>query len=137
MSDDIRMPLPVTDDPDTSGFFAAATRNVLAVCVCADCGHHLHLPTAYCHACGGWNPTWRETSGTGVLHSWTVVEHQVHPAFPTPYTLVLVEVDDAPGVRLIGHLKGRPVLHPQQPMIATFEPLRNGTVLPQWQPAAP
>jgi NADPH:quinone reductase-like Zn-dependent oxidoreductase len=70
------------------------------------------------------------------LYSWTVVEHQVHPGYPAPYTVVLVELDDAPGVRLIGYLTGRPELRADQPMRVNFERIDDETTLPQWEPVA-
>ena len=72
------------------------------------CAAVLHMPRAYCHTCGSWKSRWEPGRGRGRLYSWTTVEHQVHPAFPVPYTVVLVELDDHPGVRLIGYLRGAP-----------------------------
>ena len=77
---------------------------------CASCGAFLHLPRAYCRTCGSFDGRWQTVAGRGRLHSWTVVEHQVHPAYPVPYTIVLVDVDDAPGVRYVGSIPGRPDL---------------------------
>src|SRR5205085_7045434 len=107
MSDVPRL-LPETGDHDTGGFFAAAAREELAVCACAACGAVLHLPRAWCDRCGHWGTVWRTVAGRGRLYSWTTVEHQVHRAFPVPYTIVLVEPDDAPEARLVGYLPGRP-----------------------------
>ena len=73
-------------------------------------------------------------AGTGRVVSWTTAEHQVHPAYPVPYTIVLVELDDHPGVRFVGHLAGAPQLTDGQPMRVWFEQLDDGVVLPQWAP---
>lgn len=128
-------PLPVTDDHDTGDFWAAAKKGQLVVRECARCGALLHLPRAYCHICGSWSEQWRAIPGRGRLVSWTKVEHQVHPDFPVPYTVVLVELEGAPGARLVGHLPGRPELTAGQPMEARFEAVGDGVVLPQWSPA--
>jgi uncharacterized OB-fold protein len=125
--------LPVEDDHDTGGFFAAARRGELVVRVCDDCGAVLHVPVAYCHHCGGWEGTWTPVQGTGRLVSWTTAEHQVHPAYPVPYTIVLVELDDRPGVRFVGSLPGAPQLTDGQAMRVWFEEL-DDAVLPQWEP---
>jgi uncharacterized OB-fold protein len=125
--------LPETADHDTGGFFAAAAREELAICACAACGAVLHLPRAYCARCGSWDTVWRTVPGRGRLYSWTTVEHQVHRAFPVPYTILLVELEDAPEVRLIGYLPGRPELEAGMPLRAWFEPVDDdGTRLPQW-----
>jgi len=128
-------PLPVVDDHDTEGFFAAARRHELAIRMCSACGAVLHMPVAYCRQCGSWETTWQPVSGRGSLYSWTVVAHQVHPAFPVPYTLVLVELEDHPEARLVGAIGGRPALRAGQPMEVWFESVADDVVLPQWRPA--
>jgi uncharacterized OB-fold protein len=125
--------IPVDDDRDTGGFFEAARRQQLVVRICDRCGVVLHMPRAYCHACASWEGHWEPVSGRGRLYSWTVVDHQVHPAYPTPYTIVLVELDDRPGVRMIGHLPGAPELREGQAMNVWFEAVDDGVVLPQWE----
>lgn len=126
--------VPVVDDPDTGGFFEAAQRHELAVCCCGSCEAVLHLPRAYCNRCGAWEPVWRPVAPTGTLHSYTVVEHQVHPAFPVPYTIALVDVDGLPDVRLIGDLPGRPALEIGMAMRVRFDEVAEGVVLPRWEP---
>jgi uncharacterized protein len=134
MTDTAPRPLPVDDDLDTSGFFESARRNELVIRVCDDCGTVLHMPRAYCRACGSWSGRWQPVAGRGRVYSWTVVEHQVHPAFPVPYTIVLVQLDDVPA-RLVGHLPGAADLVDGQPMEVSFETLDDGVVVPQWKAA--
>ncbi|MCR8899863.1 OB-fold domain-containing protein [Gordonia sp. GONU] len=125
---------PVTEDPDTRGFFEAAAEGRLVVAECADCRRVIHLPTSFCPDCGRHSVSWREVAPRGVLHSWTVVEHQVHPDFPVPYTCILVDLDEVPGVRLLGHLDGRPELAIGMPMVAEFISV-GGVTIPDWVPA--
>jgi uncharacterized OB-fold protein len=126
-------PLPVTDDRDTGGFWDAAAQGRLVVRECANCEAVLHLPRAYCHRCGTWSEQWREVPGRARLVTWTVVEHQVHPGFPVPYTIVLVELEAAPQVRLVGRLEGRPELVAGAVMEVEFE-RRGDTTIPEWRP---
>jgi hypothetical protein len=81
---------------------------------------------------------WDVVEPTAALYSWTVVRHQVHPAFPAPYTIVLVELtglhDDAPPVRLVGHLDGEPELAAGMALEVRFD-RRTGATLPVWEPA--
>jgi uncharacterized OB-fold protein len=125
---------PVTDDRDTGGFWEGARQGQLRIRQCASCGNFLHMPRAYCSACRSWETRWQPVSGQGHLYSYTVAEHQVHPAFPVPYTIVLVELDDAPGVRLVGEVPGAPELVIGQAMEVWFEQLSVDVVLPQWKP---
>jgi len=128
--------LPYDTDRDSGGFFAAAAEGRLVYRACNDCSHALHPPTDHCPHCGGWNTAWRDAKGTGRLHSWTTVMHQVHPDFPAPYTLVVVELDEAPEVRLMGRIEGEAELAADTPMQVWFQKLGDGPVLPQWKPAA-
>lgn len=47
------------------------------------------------------NLQWKETSGKGILYSYTVT-HVAPPGFEAPYLVGLVELDE--GVRIIGNL---------------------------------
>jgi uncharacterized OB-fold protein len=95
------------------------------------------VPRARCFACGSWEGHWKKVSGRGRLYSWSTLEHQVHPAYPVPYTVVLVELEDEPSVRMVGYLAGAPHLREAQPMQVRFETVTSGAgdaVLPQWDP---
>jgi len=129
----------VTDDLDTAGFFAAAARGRLAVCRCARCDTVLHAPVGYCRACGAFDVTWTEVAPTGRVYSYSVVTHQVHPDFPTPYTLLLIELDDLPQVRLVGRIDGRADVHVGRSVVAEFPPADEAPLadealaLPAWR----
>ena len=134
-SGEVSGPRPVLDDPDTAGHWAAARCGRLAVCRCGGCGQVLHPPRGMCFACHGTDVSWTAVEPRGRLVSWTVAEFEVHPAFPVPYTVVLVELEDEPGVRLVGHLPGRPPLKGSLPMRAEFVTSDAGFPLVQWVPA--
>ncbi|MDQ1395473.1 MAG: uncharacterized protein QOG64_732 [Acidimicrobiaceae bacterium] len=131
---DIR-PVPNTGDHDTAGYWEAAGRGELAIKACNACGQVLHLPKAYCHACGSWDSGWRVVQPTGTLYSWTTTERELRPGFAPPYAVVCVELDDAPGTRLIGYLAGRPDLQIGMQMRAYFEKAQGGVMMPHWEPA--
>ena len=127
--------LPVDDDRETGGFFQAAKEHRLVVKGCDGCGAVLHLPRAYCYHCGSWDTSWHDVEGGGTLYAWTVVERPFHPAYETPYTVVLVDLDGAPGVRLAGNLAGRPDLRAGQSMELWWDDVAEGVVLPNWRTA--
>ena len=126
-------PAPVTDDLDTAGFFAAAAQGRLAVCRCARCDAVLHAPVAYCRSCGAFEVTWTDVTPAGRVYSYSVVTHQVHPDFPTPYTLLLIELDDLPQVRLVTHVAGLVDVHIGRAVVADFPAAGDVPALPIWR----
>ncbi len=124
---------PATWDRDTGPFFAAAKEGRLTYRRCTGCGRGNHVPVPSCKFCG--QPTeWVDAAGKGTLYTWTTIPHQVHPAYPAPYTVVIVTLDEAPDVRLTGMIAGAPELAAGQAMDLWFEDNGLGDVLPNWRP---
>jgi len=129
--------LPVDDDLDTGGFFEAARRGELVIRRCNGCDAVLHVPRMFCRHCRSWDGRWAPVRGAATVYSWTVVTHQVHPAYPVPYTIVLVDLDDLPGTRLVSRMPGTPELTAGLPVEVWFEEIGEvdgrPIVLPQWK----
>jgi uncharacterized OB-fold protein len=85
-------------------YWDAAQEERLLLQRCARCGHVWHPPSEFCSRCQDGTFTWIEASGTGVVHSFTVIHHAAHPAVAVwlPYTVLLVDLDEGP--RLVGRL---------------------------------
>ena len=128
---------PVDFDRDTGYFFQAAREGRLVFRACRSCGAGLHMPTQFCGRCGSRDTEWREAAGTGTLYSWTTVKQTVHPAYPAPYTIVQVALDEAPEVRYLGSIPGEVELCAGQPMRVVFDERARASGLPQWRPAEP
>jgi uncharacterized protein len=128
------LPVPVIDDADTEGFWRAAASGRVQLRRCDACGAVLHLPKAYCHRCGGWETSWHDVRPSGRIYSWTTTHRELRPGFTPPYTVILVELDDAPEARLVGYLPGEPDLAVGMPVAARFEQ-RGDATLVQWVPA--
>jgi len=96
--------LPVLD-PHNRAYFTAGE---LMVQACRACGHAQHPPEDLCRACGSHDVGPRRSNGRGRIESVAVVHHAVHPQLRqrVPYAVVLVSVDDAPGVSLLGNVVG-------------------------------
>lgn len=124
---------PVDFDRDTGGFFQAAREGRLVYRACTGCNKAVHPPVPYCPVCGG-DTAWRAARGSGTLYSWTQVPVAVHPGYPAPYTVVVVALDDAPAVRLIGTLPGLPDLCAGQAMNVFFDEDARTRGLPQFRP---
>ena len=94
--------LPQIDDLNRAWFSAG----VISVQQCSDCETLQHPPDEVCCGCQGTNLGWRECSGEGHVESVAVVHQAVHPALKdaVPYAVVLVSLDDAPGVNAMGNV---------------------------------
>lgn len=75
---------------------------------CSDCGRW-HWPAVWrCPACGSWDQDWRPVSMKGRIYSWTRTRHAFAglEALGTPFVISVVELEQAGGIRLMGHLEG-------------------------------
>lgn len=98
-------PRPVADG-DTQAFWDAAAERRLVVQHCAQCDKWIWQPKPVCPRCHALDPEWEEVSGAGTIASWTVIHPPVLSAFAesVPFVVLLVELADAPGVRMVGQL---------------------------------
>ncbi|OIJ69904.1 Zn-ribbon domain-containing OB-fold protein [Streptomyces mangrovisoli] len=130
---------PVTDT-DGAPFWAYAARGELRVQACAGCGTLRFPPRPCCPRCRSFDTEWRLVSGRGRLWSYVVP----HPplladyAAVAPYNVVLVELEDAPGIRLVGNVvtrAGAPLdsVPPGRVRIgARVQAVFDGSGLPAW-----
>lgn len=131
--------LPAIDATNEAWF----TSGTLAVQTCAECEAMQHPPEQICHRCGAMSFTTVTVAPRGTIHSYTVAHYAVNRglAESVPYAVVLVSLDDAPGVRVIGNLPDVPIeeIRIGMPVVAFWEEkvADDGTVvkLPQWAPA--
>lgn len=108
MSDGASHPVPprVVPDRDTQPFWDAVSERRLLVQRCTHCGLWIWQPKPVCPRCRADDPVWTPVGGGASLVSWTVVHPPVLPVWAdaVPFVIVLVELDDAPGVRMVGQL---------------------------------
>lgn len=90
-------------DRDSAPFWEAQKRHELRFRRCNDCGAFRFPMTLLCPSCHSWNFEWVLAAGRGTVYSFTVVHHQTHPAFPVPYVIALVEMEEGP--RLIAQMR--------------------------------
>jgi len=117
------------------------TTGEIAIQECEACSTLQHPPEEICHVCGSMSFATRVLPGTGIVHSFTVVHHSVADALDAvvPYAVVLVSLDAAPELRVVGNLVGGPVEDVEIGMPVTAVWLEriapDGTklLLPQWQ----
>ena len=123
--------------PDTQPYWDGLNERRLRLQRCVDCGKVRHYPRPVCDACWSMNVAWRDASGNGRVHSWTVTHHAFHPGFKEelPYTLVTVDLDE--GVRMNARLRGLAAteLRIGLPVRIDYEPAADGITLPVFVPA--
>jgi uncharacterized protein len=102
----IEIPPQPLSDVDSMGFWEATSRGELAICRCRRCRSWMHPPLERCRRCGG-DTAFEAIDGRGTIHSFIVMHRASVPGLGAPpHVIVLVDFDDAPGVRLTGMLRG-------------------------------
>ena len=130
---------PVVDE-DGAPFWEHAGRGELRVQTCADCAEPRFPPRPCCPHCQSFASEWRAVSGRGRVWSYVVPHPPLLPDYAelAPYNVIVVELADAPRIRLVGNL----VTGPDAPL-NSFPPDRirigarvqvvfSSAGLPQW-----
>lgn len=63
---------------------------------CAACDRFQFYPRIVCTDCGGSRLAWRAVSGRGRIASFTVVRRGLSPAYPAPYVVALIDLEEGP-----------------------------------------
>jgi uncharacterized OB-fold protein len=130
-------PLPAPDDA-TGPYWEACARGELRMQRCAACGHWRFPPRPMCPRCRSFADEWVAVSGRGRVFSWVVCHPPVLPAFRdrAPYAVVLVELEEDPGLRVLGNWRGAPpeAIAIGRPVEVVFEDAGEGISLPHWRP---
>ena len=90
-------------DAVTQPFWDGVAEGVLRIQRCQACGRHVFYPRAVCPHCAAVDLCWVEASGSGRIHSYTVV-HRAPAEYrdEIPYVVALIELDE--GVRMMTRL---------------------------------
>jgi uncharacterized OB-fold protein len=102
---------PVIDD-DGAPFWKYAASGELRVQACAApaCGEPRFPPRPCCPHCGSFDSEWRLMSGRGRIWSFVLPHPPLLPDYAeqAPYNAVVVELLDAPRIRLAGNVVATP-----------------------------
>jgi len=90
--------------PEVAFFWTSGADGVLRFRRCTVCGALQHPPGPVCRSCGSDRFDVAPVAGTGVVVGVTVNEHAWSPAFPPPYIVAIVAIDEDPRVRLTTNL---------------------------------
>lgn len=135
--------LPAIDE-DSAPFWEGCLRGELRVQTCAACGRRRMPPRPLCPSCRSFADRWETTSGTGTIWSFVIAHPPLLPAYAqqAPYNVVVVSLDDDPGIRLVGNLvtgPGRPLgeidpatIRIGEPVRVVFDRVADDVALPRW-----
>jgi uncharacterized protein len=94
-------PRPAVND-DNRFFWEGVERGELLIQRCSGCGAPRHPPRPMCPCCHTLEWDTVRASGRGTVHSYVVPRQPRPPAFPEPYVVVLVDLEE--GTRLVSNL---------------------------------
>ena len=105
-----QVPLP-QPDAVSEPFWAGCEERRLLVQHCLQCGAFQSPARLLCRNCRGSEFGWQESQGRGRVYTYTIVHHPGSPSLSeqVPYVVVVVQLDDCGGVRLISNLVGENV----------------------------
>ena len=86
------------------GFWEGVKRRELVFQRCCSCEEWLHPPRPMCHKCRSYDLEWVKSTGKGRVYSWVTFTREVNPLYQVPFDVVLVEMQDEKGVRLIANI---------------------------------
>jgi uncharacterized protein len=89
---------------DFAFFYEGLNNGELLVQKCNSCGKRRYPPGPMCGACQSLEWTTEALGATGTVHSFVVHHAPAYPEYPSPHVVVLVDM--APNVRVIGALAG-------------------------------
>ena len=123
-----KIPAPAPS-PETAPFWEAAARGKLLVKSCTACGRAHHYPRPNCPFCGSDRTEWREASGRGLVHSYSVMRR----ASP-PYVIAYVTLEE--GISMMTNLVGCDfdALHIGQAVRVVWTPSDGGPPVPTFTP---
>ena len=133
---DYAKPLPYAD-PETKPYWEWCRKRELRMQCCAECGAFRFPPGPMCPSCNSMRDEWVKLRGTGTVYSWIVVHPPVLPAFASdaPYSVVLVQLDDDPMLRLVGQVVdvANDELAAGMPVEVVFDDVTPEITLPKWR----
>ena len=123
-------PLPLPD-PETAFFWEATARRQLEILRCQTCKTWVHYPKPSCWNCSSGDLKPEGVSGRGTVYSYTVT-HQDVPGYTAPFAVVIVELEEQAGLRMVSNVVDVPPedVRIGMPVEVTFQPVAEDVWLP-------
>lgn len=129
------VPLPQADNV-SAPFWAGAAEGKVLYQECPACGHRQFYPRAMCTQCAA-TPEWKEASGKGTVHTFTVIRQNWANPFreQLPYVVAMVELDE--GVRMMSNITDcdADAVHIGMAVEAYTVKIEDDLGIPYWRPA--
>jgi uncharacterized OB-fold protein len=129
---------PLGPDSWTEPYWAAAREHRLVIAQCDNCGTYRSPPSPFCGNCNSQAVTYPTMSGEATIYTFTIVRHPVIPELEgqTPYVIAVVELADAPSVRLMTNIvtSDPDALEIGQTVHVAWDDLDGETTIPRFVP---
>ncbi|HEU5228175.1 MAG TPA: Zn-ribbon domain-containing OB-fold protein [Ktedonobacteraceae bacterium] len=129
-------PLPVVTD-ESRPFWDGCRQGKLLLQYCGQCQRYQFYPRLYCMQCGAETPGWVESSGRGIIYSYTIIRQSKAPEFmhDTPYNIAIVQLEEGP--RLMSNIVDvEPTnLRVDLPVQVVFDAVTENISIPRFRPA--
>ena len=128
----------LSPDVWTEPFWTAASEHRLVAPKCTSCGEFRMPPAPFCWSCRGQDVEWVELPGRGTVYTFTVTRQALIPQLKgsVPYVVAVVDLEGAPGARLVGNIVD---VDPDTVCVGmavtvTWDDLDEHTTIPRWSP---
>ena len=135
--------LPLRDE-DGEGFWEGTLRGELRIQACGECGRFRFPPRPMCPRCRSTASEWEAVSGRGTIWSFVAPHPPLLEAYQAvaPYNVVVVAIDEDPGIRLVGNLLATEdgainevdpsTIEIGERVRVVFQRISDDTALPRW-----
>lgn len=115
------LPSPIIN-AENELFWKAAQEDRFILKICKACSQYHYYPRTICPHCGSDNTEWKESSGDGLIYSYTVMRRGVEHSFAMAY-ITLSE-----GIKVLSHITDSDVdqLKIGQAVKLVFKPTQDG-----------
>ncbi len=121
---------------DTKEFWDATARGKLLLRSCNDCSTPIWYPRPYCPVCQSMSTSWIESSGRGVVYSYSITRKgQGAWADKAPYVVAYVELEEGPRVLTNVVAPNVDDVHIGMPVHVIFDDTGEGMSIYRFEPS--
>ena len=113
----------------------ACREGVLKVQQCGQCKTYIFIPQPRCTNCQSSELAWVESSGRGVVYSFSIVQRAPRPQFELPYAVAIIELEE--GWHMLSNVLECPMdeVKVDLPVEVKFRKMTEEITLPYFVPA--